>query len=119
MKYLQLILLSSFLLLVSCGKKPQPMAQSHMVNILKDVHIAETLINSHHPIIMKDSLEKLYLAQVLEKWKTSSADFEIAMQSMNADPDYMREVYEMVKEEVAAFSKQIDESPMNSEEMFK
>jgi len=85
-----------------------PMSKNQIVNILKDVHIAEALINGHHPSIMKDSLQRRYLAQVLEKWGATESEFELAMNHMHGDPDYMRDVYETVQDRVDEYSMKLD-----------
>jgi len=102
---------------VSCGKEPQPMDQDQMVNILMDVHIAEGLLNGHHPATMKDTLQKKYLRQVLEKWNTSEGKFEEALKLMHADPDYTREVYELVLKKVNDFSQELSDEESIMEEM--
>ena len=101
---------------LGCGKEKPPIDQKKIVNILMDVHIAEGLIRSHHPVAMKDSLEKRYLAQILNKWGASRDVFESALNHMHGDPDYMREVYKLVQDQVKEFSKELDDEESKQEE---
>ena len=109
MKSLKLsIILIVLLQLIGCGKESPPMDKTRIVNILMDVHIAEGLINGHHPATMKDTLQKKYLVQVLDRWDTSLPEFEAALKYMHGDPDYMREIYETVQGKVNDFSLELD-----------
>lgn len=111
MKLYNLAAILTFLFLsTGCGKEAPPIDRERIVNILMDVHIAEGLINGHHPSIMKDSLQKRYLNQILEKWNTTEPEFEAALNHMNGDPNYMREVYEAVQDQVNKYSEELDEA---------
>ncbi len=105
-----IILISVSLSSSSCGKVPPPMPKEQMMNIMMDAHIAEALINGHHPATMKDSLQTRYMLQILDKWGTNEADFEAAIHHMHSDPDYMRSFYESLQDKVKNYAEEIDDS---------
>ena len=99
----------------SCGREAPPMKQDTMVNILADIHIVESILTSETRSQYKDSLEVIYLAQVLDNWGTTEDEFETALNHMHRNPDYMIDVYELVKQRILQLSKKVDEEEGENE----
>lgn len=83
---------------IACTKsEPEGLTNDELIEVLVDIHIAEGLINGHHPLRMKDTLHLIYRKQVFEKHDVRIEDFENGLARVHADPDEMVHVYSSVR----------------------
>lgn len=97
------------IIFVCCGKARSPIPHDDFVQLMVDVHMAEALIHSHHPVKLRDSFYTVYMAEVLENHKLNKSEFELALDVMLSDPEYLEFVYQEVVTEINRRQDELDE----------
>ncbi len=101
------------LFLYSCrsGVEKTEIPQELLIQVLVDVHFAEgALLNAR--LSDRDSLRKLYYAQIFEIHQIRESDFENDMTILKYNPKELEQLYERVLEEIKEKEEEINkESP--------
>lgn len=101
-----LISLAITLFLISCQNNEAPLPATQMVNILSDMHMAETFsriasVNTGiYDVKDKDTLQKLY-SSIYQYYKLDTAQFSEALQWYQQHPKEFDKVYVQVLEELS------------------
>ncbi len=94
--FLGIIFLSTF----SCeSEKRLPIEEEKLVDILRDIHIAEAAMQNLIGVT-KDSFGIIYYNQVLGLYGVERAVFDITMERLRKDPERLSVVYEKVIKEL-------------------
>jgi len=85
-----------FIIICSCQKKLESkISDEQIINILADIHIAESAIALVNPA-MKDSIVKGYKSEIFSVYKVDSIEFKQYFETLQADPKRMTLLYEQV-----------------------
>jgi Domain of unknown function (DUF4296) len=95
-KYLYYILIISTL---SCGETTShsgmAMSEDKLATLLSDLHIAEAYVESEvEPV--RDSLAKMYTAQIFKKHGVTEAEFDTTMGWLSRRPKLLEMIYKKV-----------------------
>lgn len=97
MKYL---LFLSIIFLSSCFKaipsEPSILSEEKLKAILKDIHLAESLLTETIDRNEKDSLARIYYAQIFHLHQVSHEDFEQSMNAYFSNPSELDLIYEKI-----------------------
>lgn len=101
MKYKKLIfLLIGILGFISCSDQtPLLLEEDKMINVIRDIHIAEAAMQNLIDIT-KDSVGEIYYQQVFEIHQVNKADFDSSMIILRKDPERLGLIYDRVLEEL-------------------
>lgn len=72
-----------------------PIAQDKLIKVLVDIHTAEGLLETETQNI-RDSMTRIYYAQILEKHQTNQVDFDSTMAIYSRNPIQFDTVYNRV-----------------------
>jgi Domain of unknown function (DUF4296) len=94
------------ILIVSCKNTDDklPISKDKLYSVLGDIHLAEATIENENQV-MKDSLSKLYYAQIFEHNGITRKDFDSCMSVMSDNPYLMNKVYKKVLDDIAKHDK--------------
>lgn len=81
------------------GKEVSEIAESKLVPLLVDVHIAEVAIQDA-PTAAKDSIAALWYGYVFKQHDVKQEDFEKTMLALRKNPKRIGKLYEKVQEEL-------------------
>ena len=83
-------------LLSACqAETKQPLTDEKMVEVLTDLNTAEGVLESEK-VGVKDSLSKIYYAQIFDKHKVSRRDFDSTMAILSRNPVALDSIYNRV-----------------------
>ncbi|MBT8220710.1 MAG: DUF4296 domain-containing protein [Bacteroidia bacterium] len=116
---IRLVAFFLFMAMISCGKPDPPIPQKDFIKVMLDVHLAEAIINNHHPIKLRDSLYSVYMKEVLDKHSLSKEEFEMAMDHMLSDPDYLELIYNELSVEITTWQDALDDNITQGETQSK
>lgn len=90
------------LAVLSCQKKKTvlPISEEMLVPILKDIQIAESIIQQQNYII-KDSLTERYYDVIYRTYEIKPADLDSTLSILRRDPAMMDKIYTKVLEELS------------------
>jgi hypothetical protein len=96
MKYSIIALFFLFALILSCQNEGKaPVSAATFANILTDMHIAEAAAEGEFTPV-KDSILKIYMAQILTKHGVSRPDFDSTLTVYSRQPVAFDSVYAQV-----------------------
>ncbi len=72
------------------------MTPAELVPVLKDIHLAEGLLTEVMNKQEKDSLARLYYAEIFRKHDVDTADFDQSMHAIIGQPILLDSIYEAV-----------------------
>lgn len=91
------LVLSPFMLIGACKNQfDAPIAEDKLVKVLKDVHIAEALLETENQT-MRDSFSKVYYAQIFEHHGITRVDFDSTMSVYARYPEQFDSIYSRVE----------------------
>lgn len=104
--------MAAVIVLFSSCYRPIPvetplLSQKEMIPILKDIHLAEALLTEIINREEKDSLARLYYAQIFEMHQVDTAIFDQSMNAYMTDPVALDSLYEAVIESLSQEKKQV------------
>lgn len=100
MKKKFVLLLMLFLFFNSCQeKKALPIKEDKLVDIIRDIHIAEAAMQNLIGIT-KDSMGEIYYQKTLDLHGVSRPDFDTSMAILRREPDRLGLIYDKVIEEL-------------------
>jgi hypothetical protein len=97
--YLALCLLFFVLSCRPSSAVKAPIPEAAMVNILRDMHTIEAAMENES-VTMKDSISKIYYAQVLEKYGFSRSDLDTSLALYAKNPMAMDSLYKQVMRQI-------------------
>ncbi len=101
MKYLVTLILCLFILIISCKNEVKaPVERDVFVHVLTDMHTAEAATEGEFTTV-KDSLLKIYYAQILKKHGVSQVDFDSTLTLYSRQPVPFDSIYAQVFREIA------------------
>jgi Domain of unknown function (DUF4296) len=116
MRYLNRFLLGiSVVFIVSCKSKGDklPIPRDKLYKVLSDIHLAEASFENESQV-MKDSVSKMYYAQIFEHNGITRKDFDSSMSVMSDNPYLMNKVYSEVLKEIAKHDKSMDSTRIDT-----
>jgi hypothetical protein len=88
------------LLLSACFKSIQVdkplISEEKLTEVLKDIHVAEALLTETNDRRIKDSLARIYYAQIFRLHEISPEDFDQSMNAYFTDPAALDSLYQKV-----------------------
>ena len=116
MRYLNRFLIGiSVILIASCKNTDDklPIPRDKLYKVLSDIHLAEAAFENESQV-MKDSVSKLYYAQIFERNGITRKDFDSSMSVMSDNPYLMNKVYKEVLKEIAKHDKSVDSTRVDT-----
>lgn len=100
-QWMQYIVIGGILVLASCKKEevPLPLSEEQMIDILIDMHIAESMIEKL-PVLDRDTVGNVYYRMIYRQHGVSEADFDESMNILREDPERLDEIYSKILEEL-------------------
>ena len=101
MKYLITLTFCIFVLIISCKNEVKaPVDRDTFVHILTNMHTAEAASEGEFTTV-KDSLLKIYYAQILKKHGVRQVDFDSTLTLYSRQPILFDSIYAQVFREIA------------------
>lgn len=91
-------------LLPACSSDPAlPLSDDRLVKVLADAHVAEAAVQSLSGAY-KDSVIRVYYAQICEIHQVSEADFYQSVEQLSMQPEKMDKIYRKVEKRLEELS---------------
>ncbi len=85
---------------LNCSQKADlPLAEDKLVEVIRDIHIAESAMQNLIDLT-KDSIGEIYYAQIFRIHKVKKEDFDSSMVILRRDPERMGVIYDRVLEDM-------------------
>jgi hypothetical protein len=94
--YLILFLFSIQFIACSNDKSKMPIEESKMLNILTDMHLMEAYLDVE-PISIKDSMARIYSAQIFKKHGITQPDFDSSLTYLYLHPIKYDSLYAQIE----------------------
>ncbi len=100
-KWVQYLAMSGLLLLAACSEEeiPIPLSEEQMIDILIDMHIAESMIEKL-PVSDRDTVGNVYYRMIYRQHGVNQTDFDESMGVLREDPERLNEIYSQILEEL-------------------
>ncbi|MFN7118605.1 MAG: DUF4296 domain-containing protein [Saprospiraceae bacterium] len=100
MRFISIIIFFAFIIF-SCNKNQEklPVDKEKLVNILVDVHIAESAMQEY-ALQTKDSIGRAYYRKIFDLHQVKEADFNKSMYLVKQDPAELEALYKEVLAEL-------------------
>jgi hypothetical protein len=94
------LLFISLLSFLSCNDQAAlPLEEDKVVDVIKDIHIAEAAMQNLLDIT-KDSMGNIYYQQIFTIHQVNKADFDSSMSILRRDPERLGIIYDRVLDEL-------------------
>lgn len=91
-----LLLVLSLFVCSNCNNNQSiPLSEEKMVEIIRDLHIAEAAMQNLVGIT-KDSLGQIYYQQIFDLHEVNEVDFDTSIQRLRRDPTRLNQIYDKV-----------------------
>ncbi len=105
------------LLLSACFKSIQVdkplISEQKLTEVLKDIHVAEALLTETNDRRTKDSLARIYYAQIFRLHDISREDFDQSMNAYFTDPAALDSLYQKVILHLSQDKKELSKKKSN------
>lgn len=91
------------------------LSEEELIPVLKDIHLAEALLTEIMNKQDKDSLARLYYAQIFELHHVDSSEFDQSMNAYMTNPAALDSLYEAVIQALSKEKKEIPKSELEQQ----
>lgn len=96
-----LLIFGGTMLWYACGQEevPIPLSEEKLMNVLIDMHIAESMIDKL-PSSDRDTVGRVYYRMIYREYAITKEEFDESMAVLREDPIRLNGIYERILEEL-------------------